>query len=86
MWRRLKVSEISSARMLNYPFELFVDANENIHCNCVVPSLIYTPLVENFANSVDPDDQETAREVLYHNVIQLFGCAVAQADVSLAMN
>lgn len=40
---------------------------ENIRCNCVVPGLMYTPLVDNFAQSSDPGDQEAARRILDHN-------------------
>lgn len=42
-------------------------ARENIRCNCVVPGLMYTPLVDNFARSDDPGDQEAARRILDHN-------------------
>lgn len=42
-------------------------AKENIRCNCVVPGLMYTPLVDNFARSDDPGDQEAARRILGHN-------------------
>ncbi|KAL4876777.1 hypothetical protein BJY04DRAFT_231385 [Aspergillus karnatakaensis] len=42
-------------------------AKENIRCNCVVPGLMYTPLVDNFARSDDPGHQETARRILDHN-------------------
>ncbi|UPK91424.1 hypothetical protein LCI18_002477 [Fusarium solani-melongenae] len=42
-------------------------AKENIRCNCVVPGLMYTPLVDNFAQSKDPGDQEAARRILDHN-------------------
>ncbi|KAI7208569.1 hypothetical protein KC333_g9088 [Hortaea werneckii] len=40
----------------------------NLTCNCVVPGLMYTPLVENFAQSKDPGDQEAARRIKDHNV------------------
>ncbi|KAI7368698.1 hypothetical protein KC354_g2498 [Hortaea werneckii] len=43
-------------------------AKSNIRCNCVVPGLMYTPLVENFAQSKDPGDQEAARRIKDHNV------------------
>ena len=43
-------------------------ASENIRCNCVVPGLMYTPLVDNFAKSDDPGDQEAAKRILDHNV------------------
>lgn len=42
-------------------------AKENIRCNAVVPGLMYTPLVDNFANSSDPEDQEVAKKILDHN-------------------
>jgi NAD(P)-dependent dehydrogenase (short-subunit alcohol dehydrogenase family) len=40
---------------------------DNIRCNCVVPGLMYTPLVDNFAKSKDDGDQEAARRILDHN-------------------
>lgn len=40
---------------------------DNIRCNCVVPGLMYTPLVDNFARSDDKGDQEAARRILDHN-------------------
>lgn len=42
-------------------------ARDNIRCNCVVPGLMYTPLVDNFAKSDDPGDQEAAKRILDHN-------------------
>lgn len=42
-------------------------AKENIRCNCVLPGLMYTPLVDNFALSDDPGDQEAAKRILDHN-------------------
>lgn len=42
-------------------------AKENIRSNCVVPGLMYTPLVENLAQSSDVGDQEAARRILDHN-------------------
>lgn len=42
--------------------------NAHCRCNCVVPGLMYTPLVENFAQSKDPGDQEAARRIKDHNV------------------
>ncbi|KAF4994467.1 hypothetical protein FDECE_13116 [Fusarium decemcellulare] len=42
-------------------------AKENIRCNCVVPGLMYTPLVDNFAQSSNPGDQEAAKRILDHN-------------------
>ncbi|KAJ4376907.1 hypothetical protein N0V86_006345 [Didymella sp. IMI 355093] len=43
-------------------------ASEGVRCNCVVPGLMYTPLVDNFAQSEDPGDREAARKILDHNV------------------
>lgn len=40
---------------------------ENIRCNCVVPGLMYTPLVDNFAQSDDPGDREAAKRIIDHN-------------------
>ncbi|OJJ08816.1 hypothetical protein ASPVEDRAFT_145251 [Aspergillus versicolor CBS 583.65] len=40
---------------------------ENIRSNCVVPGLMYTPLVDNFARSEDPGDREAAKRILDHN-------------------
>jgi NAD(P)-dependent dehydrogenase (short-subunit alcohol dehydrogenase family) len=42
-------------------------AKENIRSNCVVPGLVYTPLVDNFARSDDPGDREAAKRILDHN-------------------
>ncbi|KAH8748893.1 hypothetical protein F5883DRAFT_653014 [Diaporthe sp. PMI_573] len=42
-------------------------AKENIRSNCVVPGLMYTPLVDNFARSSDAGDQEAAKRILDHN-------------------
>lgn len=42
-------------------------AKEGIRCNCVVPGMMYTPLVDNFARSSDPLDQEAARRIMDHN-------------------
>ncbi|KAF5589464.1 hypothetical protein FPCIR_6770 [Fusarium pseudocircinatum] len=42
-------------------------AKNNIRSNCVVPGLMYTPLVDNFAQSKDPGDQEAAKRILDHN-------------------
>ncbi|CAG9948693.1 unnamed protein product [Clonostachys rosea f. rosea IK726] len=42
-------------------------AKENIRSNCVVPGLMYTPLVDNFARSDDPGDREAAKRILDHN-------------------
>lgn len=40
----------------------------NVRCNAVVPGLMYTPLVENFANSTDASDREVARRITDHNI------------------
>lgn len=40
---------------------------ENIRSNCVVPGLMYTPMVDNFAQSDDPGDREAAKKILDHN-------------------
>ncbi|KAJ0107452.1 hypothetical protein J7T55_007641 [Diaporthe amygdali] len=42
-------------------------AKENIRSNCVVPGLMYTPLVDNLARSSDVGDQEAATRILEHN-------------------
>ncbi|KAK5042918.1 hypothetical protein LTR84_012007 [Exophiala bonariae] len=42
-------------------------AKKGIRSNCVVPGLMYTPLVDNFANSDDPADREAAKRILDHN-------------------
>ncbi|KAF5580837.1 uncharacterized protein FSUBG_13302 [Fusarium subglutinans] len=42
-------------------------AKNNIRSNCVVPGLMYTPLVDNFAQSKDPGDQEPTKRILDHN-------------------
>lgn len=60
---------------------------ENIRCNCVVPGLMYTPLVDNFAHSDDPGDREAARKILDHNCPMGWmgtGADVANAVVWLA--
>lgn len=43
-------------------------AHKQIRCNAVVPGLMYTPLVENLANSEKADDREVARRIMTHNV------------------
>lgn len=43
-------------------------AKKGIRCNCVVPGLMYTPMVDNFARSEDPGDQEAAKRILDHNI------------------
>lgn len=43
-------------------------ASKHIRCNAVVPGLMYTPLVENLANSEKAEDQEVARRIMGHNV------------------
>lgn len=42
-------------------------AKENIRSNCVVPGMMHTPLVDQFARSDKPEDQEAARRILDHN-------------------
>ncbi|KAK7698573.1 hypothetical protein SLS64_012441 [Diaporthe eres] len=42
-------------------------AKENIRSNCVVPGLMYTPLVDNLVRSSDVGDQEAAKRILDHN-------------------
>ncbi|KAL4893874.1 hypothetical protein BDV59DRAFT_192977 [Aspergillus ambiguus] len=53
---------------------------ENIRCNCIAPGLMYTPLVDNFARSDDPDERETARRILDHNCPM--GCMGTSSDVA----
>ena len=43
-------------------------AAKNIRFNCVVPGLMYTPLVENFGMSEKEEDQEVFRRITDHNV------------------
>lgn len=43
-------------------------APENIRMNCVVPGLMYTPLVENFGASENEEDREVFRRITEHNV------------------
>lgn len=43
-------------------------ASKHIRCNAVVPGLMYTPLVENLANSEKAEDREVARRIMGHNV------------------
>ncbi|KAF2018431.1 NAD(P)-binding protein [Aaosphaeria arxii CBS 175.79] len=62
-------------------------AKENIRSNCVVPGLMYTPLVDNFAKSNDLGDQEAAKRILDHNCPMGWmgtGADVANAVVFLA--
>ena len=40
----------------------------NVRCNCVVPGMMYTPLVDNFARSDDQKERDVARQILDHNV------------------
>lgn len=42
-------------------------AKENIRSNCVVPGLMYTPLVDNLARSSDVGDRQAAERILDHN-------------------
>lgn len=43
-------------------------ASKQIRCNAVVPGLMYTPLVENLANSEKPEDREVGARIMQHNV------------------
>ena len=43
-------------------------AAKHIRCNAVVPGLMYTPLVENLANSEKAEDREVAGRIMGHNV------------------
>lgn len=43
-------------------------AHKQIRCNAVVPGLMYTPLVENLANSEKSEDREVAGRIMSHNV------------------
>ena len=43
-------------------------AAQNIRFNCVVPGLMYTPLVENFGMSEREEDREVFRRITEHNV------------------
>jgi NAD(P)-dependent dehydrogenase (short-subunit alcohol dehydrogenase family) len=43
-------------------------AHKHIRCNAVVPGLMYTPLVENLANSEKAEDREVAGRIMGHNV------------------
>ncbi|KAJ9608729.1 hypothetical protein H2200_006500 [Cladophialophora chaetospira] len=43
-------------------------ASKGIRLNCVVPGLIYTPLVEKFGQSDLEADRETYRKITQHNV------------------
>ncbi|EGP89516.1 unnamed protein product [Zymoseptoria tritici ST99CH_1A5] len=43
-------------------------ASRGVRMNCVVPGLMYTPLVETLAMSEREEDQEVARKITQHNV------------------
>lgn len=43
-------------------------AAKNIRFNCVVPGLMYTPLVENFGMSEKEEEREVFRRITEHNV------------------
>ena len=43
-------------------------AHKHIRCNAVVPGLMYTPLVENLANSEKAEDRKVAGRIMGHNV------------------
>lgn len=42
--------------------------SKGIRFNCVVPGLMYTPLVENLEMSDKPEDREVGRKITQHNV------------------
>lgn len=52
-------------------------AAKGIRMNCVVPGLMYTPLVENFGASEKEEDKEVFRRITEHNVPmgKMVGCA-----------
>ncbi|KAF2171857.1 hypothetical protein M409DRAFT_18090 [Zasmidium cellare ATCC 36951] len=43
-------------------------ASKGVRMNCVVPGLMYTPLVENMERSDREEDREVARKITQHNV------------------
>ncbi|KXS94759.1 hypothetical protein AC578_7617 [Pseudocercospora eumusae] len=43
-------------------------ASRGVRVNCVVPGLMYTPLVENLEMSEKEEDREVARKITQHNV------------------
>jgi NAD(P)-dependent dehydrogenase (short-subunit alcohol dehydrogenase family) len=43
-------------------------ASRGVRMNCVVPGLMYTPLVENLELSERDEDREVARKITQHNV------------------
>jgi NAD(P)-dependent dehydrogenase (short-subunit alcohol dehydrogenase family) len=43
-------------------------AAKHIRCNAVIPGLMYTPLVENLAQSEKAEDREVAGRIMGHNV------------------
>jgi NAD(P)-dependent dehydrogenase (short-subunit alcohol dehydrogenase family) len=43
-------------------------ADKHIRCNAVIPGLMYTPLVENLAQSEKAEDREVAGRIMGHNV------------------
>lgn len=43
-------------------------ASRGVRLNCVVPGLMYTPLVENMERSDKPEDRDVARKITQHNV------------------
>jgi NAD(P)-dependent dehydrogenase (short-subunit alcohol dehydrogenase family) len=43
-------------------------AAKHIRCNAVIPGLMYTPLVENLAQSERAEDREVAGRIMGHNV------------------
>ncbi|KAM3416784.1 hypothetical protein BST61_g8376 [Cercospora zeina] len=43
-------------------------ASKGVRLNCVIPGLMYTPLVENLELSEKEEDREVARKITQHNV------------------
>lgn len=43
-------------------------ASKGVRMNCIVPGLMYTPLVENMEQSDKAEDREVARKITQHNV------------------
>lgn len=62
-------------------------ASRGVRMNCVVPGLMYTPLVENLERSELAADREVARKITQHNVpmgVMGDGFDVANAVVFLS--
>lgn len=58
-------------------------ASKGVRLNCVVPGLMYTPLVENLERSEKAEDREVARKITQHNVPM--GCMGDGFDVANAV-